>query len=98
MSKEVYSSEPSDWYFAVHMPEDQYDIGCVGLSTDSSFLDDQLEDLPKEIASALSECGIHSECALMESVWEIRDKSMTEQQIIKALTDKGFNYQADLFG
>ncbi len=90
-----YSSNPSDWYFAVHMSDNPK---CIALTMDPDCLDDDLgsHNLPTQIKKLVKDCGVYTHCELQESIWEITG-DMSEEDIIRTLQEKGFNYAPDLF-
>ena len=90
-----YSSNPSDWYFAVHMSDNPK---CIALTMDPSCLDDDLgsHNLPTPIMELVKDCGVYTHCELQEGIWEITG-DMSKEDIIRTLKEKGFNYVPDLF-
>ena len=95
-------TETNEWYFdvAISKPNDDYDEpSCIALSKDGFGLDDSLgsHNLSKNIIDALNRAGVYGDSELMESIWEINDETMTEQEVINNMQKEGFVYCKGLF-
>lgn len=87
--KLAHSNSPKDWYFALHKDEDSNRFFLL-ISESNNYLDDTLEELPKEIKQILLVEGIEI-FNIMESVFEF-ESNKTKEELVEVFKKLGFNH------